>query len=330
MINFLNPIKKELNKVEQYVNQVLEMEKGPLAEVYCHLLQVKGKYLRPALFLLAGRLGQAYSSIKFVPIAAAMEILHMATLVHDDIIDSGQVRRGKATINHLFGNGLAVLAGDSLFAKAFLVFSQQETPLTMQTMAQVVVSICNGETEQILNTYNIRQGEGEYLDRVGRKTASFFAASCYLGAKLTDNQQETSQALQEYGFNVGMAFQISDDYLDLVGEERKVGKTLGNDLQQGIMTLPIIYALKNSPYKERLKSIIAGKMIAGAAFNEALEIILESEALNHCQQIAGGYLNQAALSLSILPESKYKDCLKEIIDFIEARFNKTQSLQALT
>lgn len=323
MKNLLAQIKEELNKVEEYVYLVLDTGREPLDEVYNHLLQSRGKYLRPALFILAGQFGSNYNSAKFIPVAAGMELIHMATLVHDDVIDLAQLRRGETTVNAHFGNMIAVLTGDCLFAKAFLLFAKQEKSFLLKTMAEVVVAICNGETEQILNAYNVKQEEEDYFRRVEKKTACFLAAACYLGGLISECQEEINKALQKYGFNLGMAFQIADDYLDLVGQEEKLGKTLGSDLRQGIMTLPIIYALNNGVRKEELKRILENKQLSREDFPIALDIILKSNALEYSQEKALNYLKNARISLDSLPENDTRHSLENILLFIEKSFWRT-------
>jgi len=321
MKNLLAHIKEEINKIEECIYQVLG-DDGTWDQVYHHLLQSKGKYLRPALFILAGRFGPNYSSASFIPPAAAMELIHMATLIHDDVIDLAQVRRGNSTINAHFGNMMAVLTGDCLFARAFLLLAEQGKACLTKTMAQVVVAICSGETEQILNAYNLEQTEGDYLRRVEQKTASFLAASCHLGGLLSECSQELSKDLEEYGFNLGMAFQIADDFLDLVGQEEKLGKTPGGDLRQGIMTLPIIYALHNSPRREDLRKMLESKQLAREDFPEALEIVLKSGALEYSQEKASFYLERASKVLGRLPEVESRASLESILLYIEKNFRR--------
>ena len=322
MKNLLSQIiKEELNKVEEHIYQVLEGEQGPLDKIYNHLLRSKGKYLRPVLFLLSGQFGPKYNSATFIPVAAAMELIHMATLIHDDVIDLAQVRRGNSTVNAHFGNMMAVLTGDCLFARAFLLLAEQEKSYLPKTMAQAVVAICSGETEQIINAYNVGQREADYLKRVERKTASFLAASCYLGGMMSESPETFSKDLEEYGFNLGMAFQISDDFLDLVGHQEKLGKTLGSDLRQGIMTLPIIYALEHSPRKEELKKMLENKQISREDFPQALDIVTKSGALGYSQEKAVSYLTKARLALNGLPETESRSSLENILEFIENNFS---------
>lgn len=316
-------IKEELNKVEEHIYQILEREPGPLDKIYNHLLKSKGKYLRPVLFLLSGQFGPRYNSAGFIPVAAAMELIHMATLIHDDVIDLAQIRRGSSTINAHFGNMMAILTGDCLFAQAFLILAEQEKAYLPKTMAQAVVAICNGETEQIINAYNIEQKEADYLKRVERKTASFLAASCCLGGLMSESSKKVSGDLQEYGFNLGMAFQISDDFLDLVGHQDQLGKTLGSDLRQGIMTLPIIYALEHSPRKEELKKMLENKQLSREDFPEALDIVVKSGALSYSREKAAGYLGKARLAISGLPETESRTSLENILLFIENNFSSS-------
>jgi len=325
MINCMKTVEKELNKVEKYMTNLLQ-QSSPLQPAYKHLLQCRGKYLRSALFVLSGNLTRNYDSAKFIPVAAALEILHLATLLHDDVIDNGQIRRGKISLNSFLGNKIAILSGDSLFAQAFLIFAQQNNQMLVQTMAELVSIICRGETEEIFNSYNIEQKERAYMKIIGQKTASFFAASCYLGGLLAGSEEKMRNALRSCGYNLGLAFQISDDFLDLVGLEKDIGKTLGNDLQEGIMNLPIIYALENSLYKEELAALIEKKQISGKNFALAVEIIRQSGALSYCYEKCQNYLQKSINDLQLFSDSYYKADLYRIIDYIDKRFLHTDDL----
>lgn len=326
MIKVSEYLEQELHKVNNYISQVLGSTKGSLEDAYQHLILAKGKLLRPSLFLLSAQFGKGYNSAQFIPLAAAIEILHMATLIHDDIIDAGQIRRGSPTLNNRFGSEIALLAGDDLFAKAFLLFSQDNNPLVVQTMAKVVVSICHGETEQIVSNYNTEMEEENYLSRVGQKTAAFFAANCYLGGIMAETREDINNSLEEYGFNLGMAYQIADDYLDYVGEEKKVGKNLGHDLQQGIITLPIIYALRISPYRLELEEIIKTKKIRGKILARAVELVITSSALEYCLEKCQSYLKKAELNLFLLPKNRHKEDLLKLLYFVEKRIDTKEYL----
>jgi len=321
---FLSQIKEEINKVEEYLEQILAKEQAPLDRFYQHLLQAKGKLLRSGLCILAGKFGSAYHFAGLLPVAAAVELIHLATLIHDDVIDLAQIRRGNTTVNAHFGNMMAVLTGDSLFARAFLLLAQQKKPFLLETISQVVVAICQGETEQILNVFNLEQAEKDYFQRVEKKTAAFLAASCALGARISEAREDIVHSLENYGFNLGMAFQITDDFLDLVGDAKAMGKVPGSDLRQGIMSLPVIYALKNSSNRQELRRILEQKSLSEEEFAQVLELILESGALEYAQDKACVYLEKARKSLLNLTRQESRESLENILLFIEQDFRLLQ------
>lgn len=227
-----------MDSVEQRLRDVLASQSVFMQEISEYLLAGKGKRVRPTLVVLSASLGAA-DSRELVDVASAIELVHLASLIHDDIIDDSGVRRGKPTIDRLWGNLVAVLAGDFVFASAFgLLASRQAYALSV--LADAVKTMCEGEIEQSLSAESSDPDEGAYLSSIGKKTASLMGACCQIGAHLAGAPSEQVAAMKEYGLNLGYAFQIVDDLLDIWGSEGKTGKPVGLDLRRGLSTLPVI------------------------------------------------------------------------------------------
>ncbi len=236
------PIQKNLDEVEEKVRKSLRTEDPLLGDIYKHLLLCPGKKIRPALVLFSA----GVNSSQVTTLAAAAEIIHIATLIHDDVIDEASLRRNQVTLNRKWGNETAVLAGDSLFASAFFILTSAVGPEVMRTLSQAAERMCGGEIRQIRHKFNLNLEEEDYLKIIGEKTGIFMAACCQTGALLGEKDEVMVERLEKYGLDFGIAFQIIDDCFDLMGEEGKLGKSLGSDMRNGKLTLPLIYFLRES------------------------------------------------------------------------------------
>jgi geranylgeranyl pyrophosphate synthase len=235
----LQPLDRDLERVSARLVASLQ---HPVARQAVYLITAGGKRLRPALVLLAGRSGKhAAHREALLELATAVELIHTATLIHDDIIDGSILRRWQPTFHARFGTERAVLMGDYLYALAFSILAQLRQPYVTRFMAGVCQQMSRGEFLEVDSRYDLRVSEDDYLQIVRDKTASLVAACCHLGAYLAGAKAETVDRLSEFGWNFGMAFQIMDDCLDLIGNERRVGKTLQSDLDKGAFSLPVIY-----------------------------------------------------------------------------------------
>jgi heptaprenyl diphosphate synthase len=311
-------VQKELAQVEAELITVIHSPVSLITEIGGHLIEAGGKRLRPALYLLCAHNGQRKTT-QVLPMAVALELIHMATLVHDDVIDNSMTRRGIATANARWGNHISVLAGDYLFAKAFDTVAATSGKM-LKILTNTVCVLCEGEVIQIQSAFDPRQTEADYLSRIAKKTADFIAASCQLGGMSACLPAQDIQALYRFGNAVGLAFQITDDILDITGSQKQLGKPVGNDFRQGILTLPVIRALQNCNYGTELREIILQKKISSENLARGLAIIQgETDAIEYSYQRVNSYLEEAR---TILPGSLDEDvrrALLEVADFVGLR-----------
>jgi octaprenyl-diphosphate synthase len=281
-----------------------------------HINSRGGKMLRPALVLLAGKsCGQITQT--HIELAAMVEMVHAATLLHDDVIDGASNRRNTPTVNILCGNEKAVLLGDFLLSKVFAMNARLQSPVITQILSDTTVRVCQGELTQNIQRSNWQLTEEQYLEITRDKTASLFSTCCYLGGFIASGSESQLCALSEYGLNIGTAFQITDDLLDITGDEGKEGKTLGTDLAQRKPTLPIIHLLTNA--KEQDKSGLIEKLSSGDELKELAEILENSGSMDFARNMAEQLCKKAAESLEVLAPCPAKDSLAEIVEFISRR-----------
>jgi heptaprenyl diphosphate synthase len=238
----LDSIREEypiMDLVDVRLKEILESRSTFVDEINHYLLRHKGKGIRPTLVVLSATLGPVNTQV-LVDVARAVELIHLASLLHDDVIDGSGLRRGQPTVGRRWGNLVAVLAGDYLFASAFGLLALRQQLFALGALANAVRAMCEGEIEQALYSWPDEPDESVYLSHIGKKTASLLAACCEVGAHLAGGSSEQVTALREYGLNLGYAFQIVDDLLDVLGEEEKIGKPTMLDLKRGLPTLPII------------------------------------------------------------------------------------------
>lgn len=313
-------VQNDLTALEAELLSVIHSPVHLITEISEHLVQAGGKRLRPALYFLSARCGGQNDSANIQPLATAIELIHMATLVHDDVIDNAATRRGIPTANSKWGNQMSVLIGDFLFAKAFsIVASNQVSERVMQVLTEIICSMAEGEIIQNKDTFNPDQSEMEYLDRIAKKTADFIAASCELGALTAKLSNEDVQALRDYGYSIGMAFQITDDILDMTASSEQLGKPSGNDLRQGIVTLPVLYALQHSPNAAELKNIVSTRAMSETQLERGLEIIHETEAIDYSYRLVSEYLNRARSVLPAGMPADIKEAFLAVAEFVEMR-----------
>ncbi|MDD4601124.1 Heptaprenyl diphosphate synthase component 2 [bioreactor metagenome] len=311
-------VQNDLKELEGELLSVIHSQEDLITDISRHLVKAGGKRLRPALYLVCAR--SKCSDLKAImPMALAIELIHMATLVHDDVIDEASTRRGRPTANACWGNYQSVLTGDFLFAKAFSVVAMHVDQRMLKVLTDVMCSMCEGEIIQDKDTFNPDQSEGQYLVRIAKKTADFIAASCELGGMVAGLPADDIEALRKYGYSIGMAFQITDDILDVTASSEQIGKPAGHDLRQGIVTLPVIFALENSKHKNELREIIVNRAMTEEAVKKGLKIIHDTTAVEYSYQRVADYLHEAR---NILPPSippNLKQCLLEVADFVGLR-----------
>lgn len=308
-------IHDDLERVERKMREVSRIEYEQMRVILDYLLSGGGKRLRPALVLLSSKFYPADAD-KITSLAAAVETLHTATLVHDDLIDNAFLRRGNPTLNALWNSAATVLTGDYLFARAAAFAAQTESVRVVSIFAQTLMTICGGELKQIFDSDEGQTSRDYYYQRIYSKTASLFAASAEAGALLGEAPQTEAQALRDYGYNLGMAFQIVDDILDFAGNEDDLGKPIGSDLRQGIITLPTIYFLEAHPGDETVARMLSGR---DEGVRAAVEMIKESGAIESSVVEAKRFAARSRDALSPLPDNEYRQAMLDLTDFVVER-----------
>jgi len=238
-----SPVQKNLDKVEQAISRSLHTDNLFVQQMVDYLAHSTGKRIRPALALLSAKYCGRVAE-EAVPLGAALEMIHVATLIHDDIIDNSAVRRKQKTLNFKWGNEVSVLMGDYVFASSFYLMAKHLPKGVISALSDTTNIICRGEISETFNRFNVRLTEEQYSQVVREKTASLFAASCQTGAMLAGADAKTVESLHRFGLGIGMAFQVIDDTLDFTGKQSKVGKPVMSDLMEGKLTLPVIHCLK--------------------------------------------------------------------------------------
>ena len=317
-IGLFNVIKDELKTVEKELQQVVNTSDPLLAETSVHLLNAGGKRLRPAFALVAGKTCSR-SSDKLVPLATALELIHMASLVHDDVIDDSYIRRGIPTVKANWGDQVSIYTGTYLFAQSLILIARCNDPVISRILADISAKMCEGEIQQIVTTFDSAQTVRDYFFRIKRKTALLISASCELGAVACEAPPYHVRALKRYGYYLGMAFQITDDILDFTASEQELGKPVGSDLRQGIVTLPTIYALSRADDHARLAEIIQKKVKKEGEVLEAINIIRKCGAVQKCVEVSDRFLKKAKKELEHIPPGRANDSLRFIADFVGKR-----------
>lgn len=313
-------IKNELQAVEICLQKIADTPLPLLSNIGSCLIGAGGKRLRPALFLLSARLSNRESYDDLVPLAASLELTHVASLIHDDVIDNSGLRRGRETANAKYGNHVAVLAGDYLFASVFGLIGEKEYPRVLGLkLAELVKLLTIGEIQQDSALYKLPDGTHEYYRQIERKTAEFMAVCCETGALVEGLDSEIADRMHEFGYNLGMAFQITDDLLDITGDEKTIGKPAGSDIKQGVITLPVIWALKNSTKKERLAAIVSNKMMTETELSEALTIVRDSDGIPYSKQKVQEYIRRAKSAIPDESKPELKKSFESLADYILKR-----------
>lgn len=317
-MQMLDLVADDLKLVEAKMQATGEVFR-PLSGAINVLLGAGGKRVRPALALLASKLYPNAERDKVVSLAAAVEMLHSATLVHDDVIDGSLLRRGNPTLNASWSQGATILAGDYIFARAALFAAQTDNVRVMRIFSETLMTICEGELRQLFDLRNWQQPKETYYQRIYGKTAALFATATEAAAVLGDAAEAEIAALREYGLNLGMAFQIMDDILDFTGDAHMVGKPVGSDLRQGTVTLPVFYYLQSHPEAVQVMQATGNGHSAPDALGQLIADIGRSSAIAATRQEADGFVAAAKASLSTWPDSPYRQALIEVAEFVVLR-----------
>ncbi|MCU6708357.1 polyprenyl synthetase family protein [Paenibacillus sp. J5C_2022] len=320
LLDLYAKMKGDLNGIEKELERSVRDEHALLSETSLHLLKAGGKRIRPVFVLLAGKFGE-YKLDVLKKVAVPLELIHMASLVHDDVIDDADTRRGQPTVKSKWDNRIAMYTGDYIHGRALSVAAELKEPFVHQVLSSALVQMCIGEMEQIRDFFNTDQSVRNYLLRIRRKTALLIAISCQLGAVAAGAERKTANQLYRFGYNVGMAFQIRDDLLDLYGTEKAIGKPPGSDMRQGNITLPVILALRDEVIREPLLQEIATIRKQGlyADASRAIGLIKKSEGGALADQLANRYIEKALDALMQLPAIPARKNLMDIAHFVGKR-----------
>ncbi len=316
--NLFSLVQPELNQVEKELKQSINSNIDILHEASIHLINAGGKRLRPAFALLVARLFKPDIS-NAIPMAVALELIHMATLVHDDVIDNSQARRGTFTVKKGWGNRISLYSGNYILARSLALIAQYKRNDLLEIMAETSMKICEGEIIQMLSSFNVNIGLKNYLRRIERKTALLIAVSCELGALVADAHADRVRDLQRYGYFLGMAFQVTDDILDLVADEEVLGKPTGSDIRQGVITLPALYAMYHGKHGQELKLALASPEKCNNDTEKIIDMILDSDGIDYSYYVSQRYAKKAQIQLQNFPDLPEKKALLDIANYILER-----------
>jgi octaprenyl-diphosphate synthase len=304
----------EAKAVDQLIINELSSDVILINQMSHYIIGSGGKRLRPMLLLLAAKaLGKV--SDNHLVLATVIEFIHTATLLHDDVVDESDLRRGKDSANAVWGNAASVLVGDYLYSSAFEMMVRTNNMRVMEVLSTTTTAIAEGEVLQLLNCNNPDTTEEKYLEVIARKTAILFSAATRLAAVLTGSDKETEEALALYGQQLGVAFQLIDDALDYKSSTEDLGKNLGDDLAEGKPTLPLIYAISHGTESQANVVIDAITQGSREAFNEVYDIVISTKAIDYTEKCANEAAQKAIAALDCLPESESKDALIALAKF---------------
>ncbi len=303
-------IEEELLILEDDLIRAVSTKRKLIEKPLMNMISSGGKRLRPAMLLAAARFGE-YDFETVRPLALSVELIHTAAIIHDDIVDDSPIRRGVLSIQSQLGKDVAVYAGDYIFCKVFEILAASTCSNILEQVSKAMYQICEGELKQREDLFDTDLTFKDYLYRIQKKTAILFALSAQMGADVSKAPDKIIKALYSYGINIGMAFQIIDDLLDFTGDYKKLGKPTGSDIREGIITLPVIYALKHSDDKERLQEILKYKNTNEDEMRIAVEIIQKSGGLKYTEHMAERYVQKAKRSIVILPNIPMKKLLED-------------------
>jgi octaprenyl-diphosphate synthase len=306
----------DMERVNQLILNNMESNVPLIPQLAGHLIAAGGKRLRPLLTLASAGICN-YRGKNHISLATAVEFIHTATLLHDDVVDDSGLRRGRDTANSVWGNQSTVLVGDFLFSRAFRLMVQSDSIRVLDILANASAVIAEGEVAQLTTANNTDTEEDSYLNVISSKTAALFAAACQIGAVIGERPSQEENALYQYGLNLGIAFQLVDDYLDYGASDNRLGKDVGDDFREGKITLPVILAFRRGKTEEQdfwrrtLENLDQNK----DDFNYAQKLLNEHKALSETQVRARGYTETARTALNVFPQSPYKKALEEVVDF---------------
>ena len=313
-------VAEDMNGVNAVILERMQSKVALIPELAGHLIAGGGKRMRPMLTLACGSLLE-YSGTRHQKLAAAVEFIHTATLLHDDVVDGSGTRRGKRTANLIWGNPASVLVGDFLFSRAFELMVEDGSLKVLRILSHASAVIAEGEVEQLTAQRRIDTGEEQYLSIIAAKTAALFAAACRIAPVVAEAGEEAELALESYGRNLGIAFQLVDDVIDYASDAKTMGKGVGDDFRDGKMTLPVILAHARGSADDRSfwKAAISGERISDEDLAHAISLMHSTEALSDTVDRARHYGRRAIDALGPFPAGKAKSALTEAVEFAISR-----------
>lgn len=311
------PIQAELALVDEKLRGLAPAEVGHLRPLLDYVAETGGKRVRPAITLLAGH-SYPHDPEKLVLMAGAVELLHLATLIHDDTVDDSTTRRGRATIGSVWGNQVAVLFGDYVFATSATFVCDTDNIRIMRRFSETIMDLASGELIEYFGSFDATQAREDYNDRIYRKTASLFCTAGESGALLGGGSENEVQAMRRYGYNIGMAYQVGDDLLDFEGDESDLGKPVGSDLLHGVLTLPTIMLEERYPDDRPVSEFFKDRENT-AKLQRVVDMIHDSSIIGDCEQVVREYCNRACVELNAMPDGEARRSLQELAEYVYNR-----------
>jgi geranylgeranyl pyrophosphate synthase len=314
----LSSIGPELVEFERRLEESVAADFGPMADAMEHIVRAGGKRLRPALVMLSAALGTPDRDDVF-NLAMGIEFIHTATLVHDDLIDNARTRRGITTIHETVGVNPAIIIGDYYFAKGANLLASIGEPSIDLAISNTVMTICLGELLQLTSHGDYDQSLEEYHRKIARKTAALVETCCYCGAVVAQLDAVHTEALRQYGYLIGMAFQIADDVLDYTSTAAELGKPVGADLRQGTVTLPLMLALQEASVAPALREVLGHASLTDSDYEQVVRLVRRSGAIERTEAQAHDFAVRARAQLAIFDESDARDTLVRVCDYVVDR-----------
>ncbi|NLI82543.1 MAG: polyprenyl synthetase family protein [Deltaproteobacteria bacterium] len=316
-LNIMARIRPDLERIEAEINRLLTSSVPLISIVGRHIMSSGGKRLRPLLMILSARLC-GYRGNHDASLAVVFEFLHAATLLHDDVVDHAEFRRNQPAANTIWGNPAVVLVGDFLYAKSILMTVGYSNVRILEVLMEATTRMAEGEVLQLVHKDNLEIDELEYLDVIDRKTAGLISAACQVGALLGGVEKEEEMALRDFGHHLGIAFQLIDDTLDYTGDVKELGKPVGNDVQEGKATLPLIFALRNGSAREkkRVMEIFSSERIPHGVFMELKELVTRSGGIEYTRRLATEHVEKAKAALALFPANGARQILEDIAEYV--------------
>ena len=320
MEQVLKLVEPDLAKLEIEIERLVTTRVGFIKEIAHYIIKSGGKRIRPILVMLSSKLC-GYEGEKHIPYSAIVEFIHTATLLHDDVVDNAKTRRGASTANMIWGNEASVLVGDFLYAKSFELMGDEDNLEIVKVMAHTTKLLSEGEILELVKTSDINTTEDDYYEIIGNKTAVLFAVACEIGTILCNTDKKTRLSLRDFGYNLGMAFQLTDDMLDYISDDEALGKKVGTDLKEGKVTLPLIHTIKSAADKEKtmIQTILRKNRVTAKDFERVHAVIEKYGGIAYTAATTKKYTDAAKYCLNMFGGSRYKDALLVLPDYILKR-----------